>query len=265
MLVHFTGEKIPFHTQHDEILGSKRAEVLLQACLNWVRGHYIIDKNSLQGILADPDFNNILVVDAEMKERGYPDLVPSYIFELATFNRQVCLMVPYAYLTKTVPRRFLRSQIPWLGYGSGLPTLMKQMGLFTALSNELSITRETEVAAKSQSQSGVLDESTSQRSELLLEGHCDSAKKICFKSSVDQAATECDGMIPVKLSAIRDELLQTARASSSCSVGKRYICSYCNRSSETLALPAKVGPFHAVDCPRHCALPREDDTTCTTQ
>ena len=64
-----------------------------------------------------------------MKGHGSPNLVADYLLELALSTGYELLMVPYVYFSGTVPRRFLRARIGFLGFGSSLPETMKQLGL----------------------------------------------------------------------------------------------------------------------------------------
>ena len=118
-----------FRTQYDSILGSEKCGCLLQACINWIGSYRDIDQEILKRILADSNFQQIIVVHEQMKKQGSPNLVAEYILEFSRFTRKACLMVPYVYISGIVPRRFSKVQIGFLGFGSSLPEMMKQLGL----------------------------------------------------------------------------------------------------------------------------------------
>ena len=121
---------LPFHTQHDAALGETNSNLLLNACLSWIDAQFRINRKSLQEIMANSAFQQILELHRQMEICGHPNVVSRYIYELACFTRQSCLMVPYVYICGTVPKRFSRSEIGLLGYGRSLPEMMKQLGYF---------------------------------------------------------------------------------------------------------------------------------------
>jgi hypothetical protein len=102
--------------------------------MNWIESHRDIDRESMKRILADAIFQQIIEVHEQMKKQGSPNLVADYIFEFALFAHKSCLMVPYVYITGTVPQRFSRAQVGFLGFGSSLPEKMKGMGLLESCS-----------------------------------------------------------------------------------------------------------------------------------
>ena len=177
---------IPFHSQHDAALGEDNSTLLLKSCLSWVQTQFYIDRKSLQEIMANSDFQQILQLHREMEMRGHPDVVPGYIFELACFTRQSCLMVPYVYICGTCPRRFLRSAVGVgaLGYGRDLPEMIKHT--FKTCNLE---------SARSEPQSIVLGDGKNGAAGNDLSGHqtrvesvdelaiCDMLKHLCLTSS----------------------------------------------------------------------------------
>jgi hypothetical protein len=127
---------IPFRKRYDPILGVENAESLLKACWGWIDSQHYLRREGLKQIIADTNFQKILEVHKMMKEHGSPNLVEDYILELSLSTGYQLLMVPYVYISGTVPRRFLRARIGFLGFGSGLPETMKQLGLLESCSSE---------------------------------------------------------------------------------------------------------------------------------
>lgn len=120
---------IPFQERYKPKLGEGNADSLLKACCGWVTSQSNIGREGLNQILGDNDFRTILAVHEQMKAEGSPNLVADYILELSSFTGLELLMVPYVYFSGTVPRRFLRTRIGFLGSGSILPKMMEELGL----------------------------------------------------------------------------------------------------------------------------------------
>ena len=125
-----------FRSKYDSDLGTQNARLLLKECLSWILRHSKIDLQSLKGLLADDTFQQIIQVHEQMKKHGFPSIVADYILEFAAYFFYPCLMVPYVYLTGTVPKKFLKTQIGFLKCGSGLPEMMKKFGLLESLTCE---------------------------------------------------------------------------------------------------------------------------------
>jgi hypothetical protein len=235
---------IPFHTQHDAALGEGNSTLLLKACLRWVDAQFNINRKSLQEIMANSDFQQILELHRQMEVLGHPNVVSGYIFELASFTQQSCLMVPYVYICRTVPTRFSRTEIGLLGYGRSLPEMMKQLGYFdrfnleSALSEprSLAILDGKKVAADSH-QSGLTGISSDSNISL--------AEQVAKKSDIPSmhhatgSFRELGAMPHVETSALDGQQMNYS-----------YICKHCKRPADTISLASKQGPFHADDCPR---------------
>ncbi len=125
-----------FRTEYDSDLGIENRGLLLNACLTWIVRYIEVDRRSLKGLLTDETFQQIIKVHEQMKKQGFPSLVPDYIFQFAVCTHHSSLMVPYVYLTGTIPRNFLRVQVGFLEFGSTLPKKMKDLGLLHSSSPE---------------------------------------------------------------------------------------------------------------------------------
>lgn len=123
------GDSAPFRSKYDDALEQANARRLFQACTCWATSQRFIDLEDLKRIQSDASMQEIIEVHREMKDRGFPNVVADYILEFTNDSDAWCLMVPYVCISGTIPRRFQRTLIGDVDYGSRLPGTMNQLGL----------------------------------------------------------------------------------------------------------------------------------------
>jgi hypothetical protein len=123
------GDLAPFRSNHDDVLEQANARRLFQACTCWANSQRFVDLEDLKRIPSDASMQEIIEVHREMKDRGFPNIVADYILEFTNDSGAWWLMVPYVCISGTIPRRFQRTLIGFLDYGSSLPGTMNQLGL----------------------------------------------------------------------------------------------------------------------------------------
>jgi DNA-directed RNA polymerase subunit RPC12/RpoP len=233
---------IPFHTQHDAALGEDNSTLLLKSCLGWVHAQFYIGRKGLQDIMCNSDFQRILQLHREMEIYGHPDVVPGYIFELASYTGQSCLMVPYVYICGTCPRRFLRSAVGVLGYGRDLPGKIKELSKSSNLESAWSEPQSTLLVggkngAASMDGSGHQARVGSDTLETIVIEQVAYISDITSMHCVIESVNELGKMPHAEQLSRQMEYF--------------YVCQHCKRSAETISLPSNPGPFHADDCPRY--------------
>ena len=100
-----------------------------------VDGDYISCK-TLNASLEDPNFKIIVDIDSKMRAEKSLNIVPNFLVEMTQLTDQACLLVPFTYLTGTIPHYFRNYHLGGLGKASALPDLMRRLGCLQVCSGK---------------------------------------------------------------------------------------------------------------------------------
>jgi hypothetical protein len=97
---------------------------LLRNCNEWDKIYFknMFDSKSFKDIVNDETFKNICSIYNELKSENKQDSVTTFLLDLVNLN-QYEFLIPYAYLTHTVPEEYHRAHLGMLGVSEDLPSM----------------------------------------------------------------------------------------------------------------------------------------------
>lgn len=101
---------------------------LLKSCNEWDKVYFkkMFNSKNFKDIINDENFKKIDSIYNELKVEQKQDSVTNFLLDLVNLGQSE-FIIPYAYLTHTVPEEYHRAHLGMLGVSEDLPNMFEEL------------------------------------------------------------------------------------------------------------------------------------------